>query len=200
MFPFFQLREAEALLLSTTWFTDFYLDISGGLGTFSTVSEFPSIQFHGVVGSGLSWPAPTHFLAQNNIHYVFKDWYAVQLSADIISASFQWLNIPSSKLCILRKEQTTTHCLAGWLASCFAWLCRCPTSCPLSPINPPNTPWGSPSRTTSWVICLPTACGPCWVRSTDLSVWHWAHCKGYYGDVSVVHPELHEFDFYWQLQ
>lgn len=43
MSPLFPLREPEALLLSAAWFTDIYLDISGGLGILSTVSEFSSV-------------------------------------------------------------------------------------------------------------------------------------------------------------
>lgn len=43
--PLFPLREAEVLLLSTAWFTDIYLDISGGLGTLSTVQVFSSVHY-----------------------------------------------------------------------------------------------------------------------------------------------------------
>lgn len=47
-----------------------------------------------------------------------------------------------------------------------------------APLIPPSTPWDPPSRTASWVIPHPTACGPCWVSSADLSAWCCAHHRG----------------------
>lgn len=57
------LREAEALLLSTAWFSDIYLDISGGLGTLSTVFSSVHHRFSGLWGSELCWPAQIHLSA-----------------------------------------------------------------------------------------------------------------------------------------
>ena len=49
---FFPFSHREALLLSTAWFTDIYLDISGEPGNLSTVSEFSSVD-HGFRGQGV---------------------------------------------------------------------------------------------------------------------------------------------------
>lgn len=149
MFPPLPLREAEALLLSTAWFADIYLDISRGLGTISTVSEFSSVD-HSF--SGL-WAQD--FV--DHLKFIYQLKITCIMCFMLVVVTFQWVDILLCTLCILRKNEPQ-H--TGWLVSCYAWLCRCPTPCPQSPINPPNTPSGPPSRTASWVIPLPHCLHP----------------------------------------
>lgn len=64
MFPLFPLKETEALLLSTARFIEIYLDISGGLGTLSTMSEFSSANhsFTGLLAKAVLYcSAQAHF-------------------------------------------------------------------------------------------------------------------------------------------
>lgn len=191
-FPFSPLREAEALLLSTAWFI--YLDISGGLGTLSTVSEFSSVDHSFSVGSGLCWLAQTHLSAQNNLHSALEDSYVARCNSNSPVSRHSFMQILH-----FEKETTTNHnTLADWclaMPGCVG--VPLALRAPLIPQIPPGVHCqGQPAESSlsplpvahagsGALICLP---------GTVPTVGGMG--RSYCGDSPIVHPELHEVHFY----